>query len=145
MCQVGRADEALVVLDVVENVTPYMLSVRALAQAMTGDPSGSIVDAGLVDDDSGASYLDRVIAGTSAGAAAMQLGQRDDAVARFDDASATARSAGDVVARELVGLTRSVVLHEPADHDAGHLGSGWRSVASSLGALVLDRPGEPVA
>jgi hypothetical protein len=75
----------------------------------------------------------------------MQLGERDDAVARFDDASSTARSAGDVVARELVGLTRSVVLHEPSHQEAGHLGSGWRSVAGSLAALVIDRPGEPVA
>ena len=62
LCQVGRADEALAVLDVVENVTPYMLSVRALARAITGDPSGSIDDADLVAADAGASYLDRVIA-----------------------------------------------------------------------------------
>jgi tetratricopeptide (TPR) repeat protein len=145
LCQVGRADEALAVLDVVESVTPYMLSVRALARAITGDPSGSIEDSELVAADAGASYLDRVIAGTSAGAAAMQLGQRDDSVARFDDASSTARAAGDVVARELVGLTRSVVLHEPSHQEAGHLGAGWRSVASSLAALVVERPGEPVA
>ncbi|HUV19712.1 MAG TPA: adenylate/guanylate cyclase domain-containing protein [Ilumatobacteraceae bacterium] len=145
LCQVGRADEALAVLEVVESVTPYMLSVRALARAITGDPSGSIDDADQVAADAGASYLDRVIAGTSAGAAAMQLGRRDDSVARFDDASSTARGAGDVVARELVGLTRSVVLHEPSHREAGHLGSGWRSVAASLAALVVDRPGEPVA
>jgi class 3 adenylate cyclase/tetratricopeptide (TPR) repeat protein len=145
LCQVGRADEALAVLDVVENVTPYMLSVRALARAITGDPSGSIDDADLVAADAGASYLDRVIAGVSAGAAATQLGQHDVGVARFEDASSTARAAGDVVARELVGLTRSVVLLEPSHHEAGHLGSGWRSVAASLAAVLVDRPGEPVA
>jgi tetratricopeptide (TPR) repeat protein len=145
LCQVGRADEALAVLDVVENATPYLLSVRALARAITGDPSGSIDDADLVAADAGASYLDRVIAGMSAGAAAMHLGQRDDAVARFDDASSTARATGDVMARELVGLTRSVVLHEPSHQEAGHLGSGWRSVAASLAALFVDRHGEPVA
>lgn len=145
LCQVGRADEALAVLDVVENVTPYMLSVRALARAITGDPSGAIDDADQVAADPGASYLDRVIAGTSAAAAAMQLGQRDDSVARFDDASSTARVAGDVVARELVDLTRSVVLREPPQREVGHLGSGWRSVAALLAALVVDRPGEPVA
>ena len=145
LCQVGRADEALAALDVVGNVTPYMLSVRALARAITGDPSGSLEDADLVAADAGASYLDRVIAGVSAGAADMQLGRRVEAIARFDDASATARVAGDVVARELAGLTRSVVLREPAHQEAGHLGSGWKAVAASLAALVVDRPGEPVA
>ena len=145
LCQVGRADEALVALDAVENVTPYLLSVRALARAITGDPSGSLSDADLVDSDAGASYLDRVVAGTSAGAAEMQLGRRDEAIARFDDAFSTARAAGDVVARELVGLARSVVLREPSQTEVGHLGSGWKSVAASLAALVVDRPGEPVA
>jgi class 3 adenylate cyclase/tetratricopeptide (TPR) repeat protein len=145
LCQVGRADEALAVLDVIVNATPYMRSVRALARAITGDPSGAIDDADLVAADVGASYLDQVIAGTSAGAAAMQLGQLDDAVARFDNAQSTARAAGDVVARELVLLTRAVVLHESSHQEAGHLGSGWRSVATSLAAPVAGRPGEPVA
>ena len=145
LCQVGRADEALAVLDVVVNVTPYLLSARALARGITGDPTGSIADADLVGADAGASYLDRVVAGTSAGAAAMQLGRRSEAVERFDEAEVAARVAGDVVALEVVWLTRSVVLREPLHHDAGHLGSGWRSVAASLASLVTDRPGEPVA
>ena len=121
------------------------LGIRALARAITGDPSGAIDDADLVAADDGASYLDQVIAGTSAGAAAMQLGQGDDAVARFDIAQSTARAAGDVVARELVRFTRSVVMHDSSPQDAGHLGSGWRSVATSLAAPVAGRPGEPVA
>ena len=145
LCQVGRADEALAVLDVVVNVTPYLLSARALAVAITGDPLGSISDADLVDADAGASYLDRVVAGASAAAAARQLHRTDEAVERFDRADATARVAGDVVARELVGLTRSVVLGEPPHQDPGHLGAGWKLVAASLAALVVDRPGEPVA
>ncbi len=145
LCQVGRADEALALLEFVSNVTPYLLSVRSLARAITADPSGSIDDADLVEADGGASYLDRVIAGTSAGAAAEQLGDRDDAVERFDRAHATARTAGDMVARELVSLTRSVVLREPSQQEVGHLGPGWRAVAASLAALAVDRPGEPVA
>jgi tetratricopeptide (TPR) repeat protein len=145
LAQVGRADEALVVLDVVQHVTPYLLSVRALANALTGDPSASTSDADLVADDPGSSYLDRVIAGVSAGAAAMQLGRREEAVERFDRAAETARTAGDVIARELVGLTRSVVLRDSVPQEMGHLGSGWRAVVASLAALVVDRPGEPVA
>ncbi len=145
LCQVGRGDEALAMLDVADNLTPYLASVRALARAVTADPSGSIDDADLVDADAGSSYLDRVIAGIAAGAAAAQIGAHDDAVDRFDRASATALDAGDVVARELVGLTRSVVLREGSPHEVGHLGSGWKTVAAALGALVVDRPGEPVA
>ncbi len=145
LCQVGRADEALAILDLVEVPTPYMSSVRALARAITADPTGSIDDADLVDFDVGATYLDRVVAGIAAGGAAAQIGERDQATERFDRAHSTAHTAGDVVARELVDLTRSIVLREHTHQEGGHLGSGWRTVAASLAALVVDRPGEPVA
>jgi hypothetical protein len=49
-----------------------------------------------------------------------------------------------VVARELVDLTRSVVLREPAHQEAGHLGPGWKVVAASLAAVVAARTGEPM-
>jgi class 3 adenylate cyclase/tetratricopeptide (TPR) repeat protein len=144
MCQVGRADEALAVLDVIDNETPYLLSVRALARALTADAVGAIGDAALVDADVGASYLDRVIAGVAAGAAAVQLARHDEALAGFERAHCAARAAGDVVARELVDLTRSVVLREPAHQEAGHLGPGWKVVAASLAAVVGARTGEPM-
>lgn len=145
LCQVGRGDEALVLLDGVANATPYLLSVRALAQAITGDPSAAIGDADLVVADAGASYLDRVIAGIAGGAAATQLGTRREAADRFELAHSTASVAGDVVARELSDLARSLVLGEAPHHEIGHLGPGWKSVTESLAALVGDRPGEPVA
>jgi class 3 adenylate cyclase/tetratricopeptide (TPR) repeat protein len=145
LCQVGRADEALATLDDVELASPYLHAVRALARAITADPSGSIDDADLVAADGGASYLDRVIAGVSAGAAAMQLGSRDDANTRFEQARSTASVAGDVVAFELAGLTRTLVLREDPYHDAGHLRAGWRTVAESLAAVVVDLPQEPVS
>ncbi len=145
LCQVGRADEALALLEQVGTATPYLRAVRALARAITADPLGSIDDADRVWSDSGASYLDRVIAGVSTGAARMQLGTRDAATDEFDRAHSVASEAGDVVARELVTLTRSVVLGEQSQHEIGHLGAGWRLVADSLGLLVVHRPGEPVA
>jgi hypothetical protein len=132
-------------LDDVPVASPYLHAVRALARAITADPSGSIHDADLVAADEGASYLDRVIAGVSAGAAAMQLGSRDDATRRFDGARSTASIAGDVVAFELVGLTRTLVLREESYQDAGHLRAGWRTVAESLAAMVVDLPQEPVS
>jgi class 3 adenylate cyclase/tetratricopeptide (TPR) repeat protein len=145
LCQVGRADEALATLDDVENLTPYLCAVRALARASTADAVGAIDDAELVWADSGASYLDRVMAGTAAAAAQMQLGDRESAIEQLDRALATAAGAGDVVARELVALTRSVVLSEGTRHELDHLGAGWRVVAESLATLVVDRPEEPVA
>ena len=144
LCQVGRADEALVALDQVANVTPYLCSVRALARAMTGDASGAIDDARHIAADPGSSYLDRVIGGTAGAAARMQLGAGSEAVECFDHAKAVADDAGDVVARELVALTRSVVLSEERHLEVGHLGAGWRLVAESLAALAVDASGEPV-
>jgi len=144
LCQVGRADEALAALEEVDALTPYVCSVRALARAITADPSGAIDDAEWVAADEGSSYLDRVIAGTAGAAAQLQLGEREAAIESFERAHAIARVAGDVVARELVQLTRSVVLRDGSHQEAGHLGAGWKLVADSLGALVVDRPGEPV-
>ena len=142
LCQVGRADEALVSLDDVDRLTPYLCAVRALARAITADPNGAIDDAECVRADGGASYLDSVIADSAAGAAQMQLGAGDLAVEWFDRARVTAADAGDVVARELVALLRFVVLADDAYSDAGHLGPGWKVVAHSFAALVVNRPGE---
>jgi class 3 adenylate cyclase/tetratricopeptide (TPR) repeat protein len=145
LCQVGRADDALAALEQVDAVTPYLCSVRALARAMTADAPRAIVDAERVAVDAGASYLDRVIAGTAGAAAQMQLGAREAAVECFDRATTVAADAGDAVARELVALARSVVLSDDERHlDIGHLGAGWRLVAESLGALVVGVSSEPV-
>ncbi len=144
LCQVGRADEALAVLDAVDNLAPYLFAVRALARAITADAAGAIDDADRVWADGGSSYLDRVIAGIASAAAHMQLGARDASVDQFERAQATANAAGDVVARELVVLTRSVVLREESHDESDHLGAGWKVAADSLAALVVDRPGEPV-
>jgi len=143
LCQVGRADEALAALDDIDTPSPYFSSVRALARAITADPTGAIDDGERVRADGGASYLDSAIADSAAGAAQMQLGVGDLAVECFDRARVTAADAGDVVARELVALLRSVVLSDDAYTDAGHLGPGWKVVAQSLAALVVDRSGEP--
>jgi class 3 adenylate cyclase/tetratricopeptide (TPR) repeat protein len=144
LCQVGRADEAMAMLEQVENSTPYHWSVRALARAITADASGAIDDADRVVADNGSSYLDRVIADTAGAAARLQLGDRETAAADLERAHATASEAGDVVARELVGLARWVMLAVGPHQDPGHLGDGWKVVAASLAAMVPDRPGEPV-
>ena len=144
LCQVGRADEALAVLLDVSILSPYLFAVRALARVITADSSGAIDDASQVEIDDGASYLDRVIADIAAGAARLQLGQRESAVEHFERAYVTADIAGDVVARELVALTRSLETAEVAHVGSGHLGAGWNVVVDSLVAVV-DISGEPVA
>jgi class 3 adenylate cyclase/tetratricopeptide (TPR) repeat protein len=144
LCQVGRPDDALVALEQVENLTPYLWSVRSLARALTADASGAIEDAARIVADRGASYLDRVVAGTAGAAAQMQLGDREAALEDFDRARTVAADAGDVVMRELVALTRSVVMSEERHLEVGHLGSGWKLVAESLAALVVGVTGEPV-
>jgi class 3 adenylate cyclase/tetratricopeptide (TPR) repeat protein len=145
LCQVGRADEALAALEAVEFLTPYALSVRSLARAITADPVGAIDDAERAGADGGASYLDRAIAGAAAAAAQMQLHRPEAAVATLERAFTSASEAGDVVARELVALTRSVVLRGGPHLESGHLGAGWKIVVDSLAAVVPDRPGEPVS
>jgi len=144
LCQVGRADEALAELEQVDTVTPYLWSVRALARALTADSAGSISDADRVGGDAGASYLDRVVADTAGAAALAQRGELDVAAERFDRARAAAAEAGDVVAREVVSVTRAAVLDEAPQIDAGHLGAGWKLVAVTLGAVVVEASGEPV-
>jgi len=135
LCQVGRADDALAQLEQVENSTPYLRSVRALARALTVDSAGAISDAKNVANDGGASYLDRVIADTAAASAHAQRGETDEAAEQFERARVAAREANDIVAREIVSMTRASVLDEPAQLDEGHLGAGWKLVASALGAV----------
>jgi tetratricopeptide (TPR) repeat protein len=145
LCQVGRADEALAVLDEVSNVTPYLLSVRAVARAITADPTGSIADADAVLSDAGSSYLDRVIAGAAGASAQQQIGDVDEASAYFERARTTAREAGDIVATELVTMTRSLVMSTSEHVESGHLGAGWKTVAELLAAAASSVPSEPVA
>lgn len=144
LCQVGRADEALAALDEIDSRSPYFCSTRALARAITADPTGALADAEWVRADGSASYFDSAIAASAAGAAHMQLGESDLAVECFDRAWATATEAGDVVVREFVELFRSVVLAVEVQTGGGHLGPGWKAVAQSLAALFGDRSGEPV-
>jgi hypothetical protein len=148
LCQAGRADEALAVVDEVGFSNPYLFAVRALARAMTADPAGSIADADLVIADASSSYLDRVIADVAAGAAHLQLGAVDEGIVCLDRAGGTAGGAGDVIARELVALARGAVLGRPAQSPTDHLGPGWRQVVDSLAAVArdadLDVTSEPI-
>lgn len=135
LCQAGRADEALVVLDEVTHPAQYMLAVRALARAMTADPVGAIADAQSVSADGASSYLDRTIADIAGAASQLQLGEDDAAAEMFGRASGVTAEAGDIIARELVALARSAMSTEPQPTHVEHLGLGWRTVVDTLQAL----------
>jgi uncharacterized protein HemY len=116
-----------------------------VARAITADPTGSIADADAVLSDAGSSYLDRVIAGAAGASAQQQIGDVDEASAYFERARTTAREAGDIVATELVTMTRSLVMSTSEHVESGHLGAGWKTVAELLAAAASSVPSEPVA
>ena len=88
LCQDGRADDALVVLDEVEREFPYGSAVAALVGALTGDALGAIEQADNVVDDPEATYLDVVIAVVAAAASEARLGDRDASACRLERGAA---------------------------------------------------------
>ncbi len=135
LCQMGRADEALAMLDEVDISTPYRFSTSALARALTADAAGAVADADSVQSDAGSSYLDRVVADIAAAAAHVQLGDRGSATDVLDRARTTAIGAGDTVARELVAATTLRLFPGAARAESDHLGAGWHRVVDALGGL----------
>lgn len=142
LCQIGRPDDALVMLDEAQLETPYLHSVRTLARSMSGDRSGALADADAVAADGGSTYLDRVIADVAAASVELGAGQLDAAQGRLDRAKSIADTSGDVVARALVSSVRSALIDGRPNADVGHLGPGWHRVievlVASNGALVND-------
>ncbi len=134
LCQAGRPDDALVLLDQVDRSRPYAAAVQALASAMIGDTVASVESTAVVDEAEGATYLDRVIADMAAAAAEVALGEPDAASERIAAADAIAAEAGDVVARALVRAVRQALVDGTPAVETDHLGPGWRRVVELLGA-----------
>ncbi|MEM8618580.1 MAG: adenylate/guanylate cyclase domain-containing protein [Actinomycetota bacterium] len=134
-CQVGEPDIALAILLDVNHDSPYAGAVQALASAMTGDDRGACSAADGVLADSGATYLDRVVADVAAAAAEVRGGRADDAGKRLARAARAASAAGDAVARALVAVASTTWLGAPTATDVEHLGPGWRRVVDHLAAM----------
>ncbi|MGB0114717.1 MAG: hypothetical protein WBP59_15975, partial [Ilumatobacteraceae bacterium] len=132
LCQAGRADDALAILEGIERDFPYAAAVTALASALTGDAAASIELAAGVSDEVGATYLDVVIAAIAAAASEGRLGIHDAARARLDSAKAVAADAGDVVAKELVAAMSAGMVGEGPVADRYELAVGWRTVVDGL-------------
>ena len=145
LCQVGRPEEALAILDGDVRESPYAASVEVLASAMIGEASRAIDMWSEVIERQATTYLDRVIGAVGASAADTMVGEHDRARERLVDAAVVAREAGDVVARALVAsASRAIVEHEPVGA-ADHLGSGWVRVVEALGAVSVPPPTDVVA
>jgi hypothetical protein len=145
LCQVGRPEEALAILDGDVRESPYAASVEVLASAMIGDASRAIDMWSEVVERPATTYLDRVIGAVGASAADTMVGEHDRARERLVEAAIVAREAGDVVARALVASAmRAIVEHEPAG-TGDHLGLGWVRVVEVLGAVSVPPPTDVVA
>jgi class 3 adenylate cyclase/tetratricopeptide (TPR) repeat protein len=136
LCQAGRAEEALAVLEGLDTAYPYASSVVALAAAISGDVDRALTAATAVHATQGATYLDRVFAGVGAAAAEMRAGRRDEGCEWLTRADVTARESGDVVARALTTAAWRVLVDRAPIGDIDHLGPGWRTVLDGLGAVV---------
>ncbi len=145
LCQVGRPEEALAILDGDVRESPYAAAVEVLAAAMIGDANRAIDASAEVLALPATTYLDRVIGAVGASAADTMVGEHGRARERLDDAALVAREAGDVVARALVAsATRAIVEHGSVG--AGdHLGPGWVRVVEALGAVSVPPPTDVVA
>jgi len=140
LCQVGRVDDALIVLDEVKRVFPYGAAVGALAAALTGDSLRSIELADDVADDAEATYLDATIAEVAAAASEARLGDREASERRLERGACRAGEAGDVVAKELVSAVSAGLAGDGLAADRFELAAGWRTVADGLVAVALTGP-----
>jgi class 3 adenylate cyclase len=135
-CQLGRAEEALSVLEDGVREGAYADAVESLAAAMIGDGERAVAAAARLDERPVATYLDRVIAAVGAAAGQIVLGEIESARRDLDEAAIIGREAGDVVARALVARVSQVVVdRRPAD-DHDHLGPGWVRVVDALAGAV---------
>lgn len=124
MCQVDRADEALIVLDEVVRESPYATAVSALTATITGDVAGGAALADSIREQPGATYLDTLIAAMAGAVAHTALGDDERAVEQLAIARHVGSTSGDHVASALAwsleaGLAEAETA-ETAGASAGH-------------------------
>jgi class 3 adenylate cyclase/tetratricopeptide (TPR) repeat protein len=145
LCQAGRADEALALLDGHDLGWPYAASVAALAAALTGDGEGALAAARTVDEVPGATYLDRLYASVAAATAELVAGNREEGEEWLLRADVIARESGDVVARAIATAARRRLADGLPVDDVDHLGPGWRRVLDGLAGTIPPSASRPPA
>lgn len=132
LCQVGQPEQALTALLDVTVERPYLHAVSAVAHGMLGDVDDTLRHADAVVTDDSSTYLDRVLADVSAGAAHALSDDRDAAGERLETARTTANRAGDEVAKALARCASLELLGLGDAATVGNLGSGWHEVVDGL-------------
>lgn len=132
LCQVGRADDALIALEQVRSRFPYATAVHALASALTGDARSALQLVDSMTQYQGATYLDETIAALAAIAAEARLGDRAAAALRLEVASGLTADAGDEVAKDLVAALGAGMGFGGSDDECHQLAMGWRVVVDCL-------------
>ena len=130
-CQVGDADGALATLVEVDKQGPYAHAVAAIASAMAGDFGAAVEHSDAVIGETGATYLDQVLAHVAAGAAHM-VNDPGSAAGHLETAREVATTVGDAAA---IALSRSASQALLVDHEivrVDHLGPGWKRVIAEL-------------
>jgi len=139
LAQAGRIDEALAALETASTFTqyaehPFTASVASVIHALVDDAPAAMRAAQIVERDTGASYLDRVLAAIGTAAAHDRLGDHDAAERAANLAVRAATDAGDVVATALAArfYLRLTGRTHPADDERAQLADGWVTVLDSL-------------
>lgn len=137
LCQVGRSEDALAVLDGVPDRSPYAAAVHALAAVLTGDDNGALMHVESISAELGATYLDQILGAMAAVTAEMRQGHRQAATSRLEDAARLAAEAGDEVAKDLVAaLGAGFGFRGP--EECHQLSPGWQVVVDGLLAIARD-------
>ncbi len=152
-----RLDEALATLDLLAGVDhpmhPYESAVSAIVAAVDRRPHEALAHGRSVDDQPGATYLDRTYARLAEASAHTQLGAIGDARLALAQARLTVNATDDIVAQDLVAhAVRSLA---GAEDESGADGSeapaptpvpsftlpGWRTLLHTLFPPSSDRVG----
>lgn len=141
LCQVGRADDAMAVLEGVSKPFPFAIAVRALASVLTGDAAGALQLVESMGEESGATYLDETLAAMAAVTAETRLGNREAAACRLDEAARLTSEAGDEVAKDLVAALGAGFRFRGTERECHQLPPGWRIVVDGLIEIARDDTG----
>ncbi|CAB4797981.1 MAG: AAA family ATPase [Actinobacteria bacterium] len=139
LVQLGRPEDALRCLEQAETAVAgvayaYLTSVRVLVDVSLGEFDAALARSAAVSADYGASYLDHVYAGVGAALAHARTGSPRAAVNALDRADAIAVRTGDVVAKAVIALARSIVDPEREAGQGLELDvplHGWRRLFES--------------